>query len=38
MKAIGKLTDYTVESYRNNTLSNREIEKTTVFPCRGATT
>lgn len=38
MKAMGKLTDYSVESYRNNKLSNREIEIKAIFPYRGATT
>lgn len=36
-KAVGKLTAYTVESYRNNMLSNREIETKAIFPYRGAT-
>lgn len=33
---MGKLTVYTIESYRNNLLSNREIETKAIFPYRGA--
>lgn len=34
---MGKFTAYTVESYRNSMLSNREIETKAIFPYTGAT-